>query len=209
MGPVKVLLADDHASVRAGIRRLLQRVPEVEVIGEASNGHEALRLARTRAPDVLLLDMEMPGMSGLQVARQLQADESSVCILAVSAYEDKHYILGMLENGAAGYLTKNEVPSTLIQAIKEIVRGEQGWVSPRVAAQIANWDRVETVDEYRLTAQQKRGLRLLANGKSENEIGLTLSTSLRETRALIEKAVKRIRAGLRRDLSLQTNPQGE
>ncbi len=139
MGNTRIVLADDHAGVRAGIRLLLQKVSDIVVIGEASDGIEALRLAQELVPDILVLDMEMPGLNGVEVARRLQAVGSPVRILAVSAYDDKYYILGLFASGAAGYLLKDEAPEILIEAIRGVARGEQGWVSRRVAAQIAAW----------------------------------------------------------------------
>jgi DNA-binding NarL/FixJ family response regulator len=137
MGEVtRIVLADDHARVRAGIKKLLENQKDMVVIGEAANGIEAVSLVEKLSPDLLLLDMEMPMMDGGQVASYLKRINSSVKVLAVSAYDDLHYINGMLQNGAAGYLTKEEVPDILIQAIRKIVRGENGWISRRAARKI-------------------------------------------------------------------------
>ncbi len=125
MATTRVVLADDHAIIRSGIRSLLNKAPDIEVVGEASTGVEALRLVRELAPDVLLLDMEMPEMNGLEVARQLRAAGSPVRILALSAYDDKQYILGMLASGAAGYLLKEEAPKIIVAAVRRAAHGEQ------------------------------------------------------------------------------------
>ncbi len=122
---IRVVLADDHAIIRTGIRSLLKKASDIQVVGEASNGVEALRLANELAPDVLLLDMEMPGMSGVEVARQLRAAGSPVHILALSAYDDRHYILGMLASGAAGYLLKDEAPEIIVAAVRRVLREQQ------------------------------------------------------------------------------------
>ena len=106
MKNIKVVLADDHPVVRSGMRSLLERAMDITVVGEASNGMEALMLVDELSPDVLLVDMEMPGMNGVEVARQLQATQSPVKILALSAYDDDRYIEGLLASGAVGYLTK-------------------------------------------------------------------------------------------------------
>ncbi len=132
----RVVLADDHPKVRAGIRSLLEKTPDIVVIGEASDGIEALNLVERLSPDVLLLDMEMPRMSGSQVASILQEGASPVNILALSAYDDKQYISTMLNNGASGYITKEEVPDILIKAIRGVVKGERGWFSKRAAARL-------------------------------------------------------------------------
>jgi DNA-binding NarL/FixJ family response regulator len=131
---IRIVIADDHTIVRAGIRSLLAGSPDIDVVGEARNGVEALRLVRELNPDVLVLDMEMPGLKGLDVARQLRAANASVRILALSAYDDQEYINGLLENGASGYLLKEDAPSALIEAVRGIARGEQGWISRRIQA---------------------------------------------------------------------------
>jgi DNA-binding NarL/FixJ family response regulator len=140
MKTTRVVVADDHPMVRTAIRKLLEKATDIAVIGEADDGAEALRLAEDLAPDVLLLDMEMPGLHGVEVARQLQAGGSAVRILALSAYDDQQYILGMLTSGAAGYLTKEEAPRILIEAVRGVARGERGWVSRWVAAKMAAWN---------------------------------------------------------------------
>jgi DNA-binding NarL/FixJ family response regulator len=139
MKTTRVVLADDHPMVRTAIRKLLEKAGDIEVIGEADDGAEALRLVEDLDPDVLLLDMEMPGLNGVQVARQLQSVGSPVSILALSAYDDQQYILGMLASGAAGYLTKEEALHILVEAVRGVARGERGWVSRWVAAKLAAW----------------------------------------------------------------------
>ena len=136
---IRTVLADDHRVVRAAIHNLLDKAGDIEVVGEADNGVEALRLVKELLPDVLLLDMEMPGMTGVDVARHLQAAGVPVCILVLSAYDDKQYTLGMLASGASGYLLKEDAPKMLIDAVRAVARGERGWVSQRVAAQAAVW----------------------------------------------------------------------
>ncbi|HLF26692.1 MAG TPA: response regulator transcription factor [Anaerolineae bacterium] len=139
MALIRVVLADDHAIVRRGIRSLLYKVPDIVVVGEAASGMQALQLAHELRPDVLVLDMEMPGLKGLDVARQLRAEDSPVRVLALSAYDDKQYILGLLANGAAGYLLKEDAPGILIDAVRGVARGEHNWISPRMTQRVAQW----------------------------------------------------------------------
>src|SRR5436305_11272734 len=106
MTAIRIVLVDDHPVVRAGIRHLLEQAPDLAVVGEAGEGATALRLATELAPDVLLLDLELPGLSGVEVARRLQTAGSPVRILGLSAHDDPQYIFGLLASGAAGYLTK-------------------------------------------------------------------------------------------------------
>jgi DNA-binding NarL/FixJ family response regulator len=136
METTKIVLADDHVMVRKYIRQILQREPDLEVVGEASNGVEAIYTVNLYAPDILLLDMEMPVLDGVSVARELHAAKSPVRILALSAYDDRHYIRELLANGAAGYITKDEAPDCILDAIRSVARGETSWISERAQAVI-------------------------------------------------------------------------
>lgn len=177
MSVTRVLLADDHPIVRAGIRNLLERAPGIQVVGEASGGEEALQLVDELEPDVLLLDMEMPDLKGVEVAQRLRASNSPVRILALSAYDDRQYILELLASGAAGYLVKEEVPETIIEAVRGVARGEQGWVSRRVASQMADWLHMDEQGKMGLTTREVEVLRLVVAGKTNQEIGIALGIS--------------------------------
>ena len=111
---IKILVVDDHISVRKELRKVLNRNPQIEVVGEASGGKEALDLSKRLDPDVMLLDVEMPDMNGYEVAKRLTREGSTARVLAVSGYDEKTYILGMFANGAVGYLTKDEAPQHLM-----------------------------------------------------------------------------------------------
>ena len=114
----RVVLADDHPKVRAGIRNLLEKASDIEIVGEAGDGEEALRLIEEVSPDVLLLDVEMPLMNGLEVARRLKEEGSPVRIVVLSAYNEHQYIHRMLDNGAERYLTKEEAPEKIVRAVR-------------------------------------------------------------------------------------------
>ncbi len=176
MTTIRVVLADDHPVARESLRNMFAGAAGIEVVGEAGDGTEALHLVEELAPDVLVLDMEMPGLKGVEVAEQLQAAGSPVHILALSAYDDKEYISGLLASGAAGYLTKGEVPQTIIDAVRGVARGEQGWVSRQVAAQMATWTRRKQ-ERRDLTDREMEELRLVVAGKTNQEIGLALGLS--------------------------------
>jgi two-component system response regulator DegU len=136
MKKVQVVIADDHAIMRVGIRNILTRSERISVIGEASDGAEAIKLVAEKNPDVLILDMEMPVMDGVEVARQLQATHSPVKILVLSAYDDRQYILEMLKMGASGYLIKDEAPEVIVDAVQSIASGEKGWISRKAAVRV-------------------------------------------------------------------------
>jgi DNA-binding NarL/FixJ family response regulator len=166
----RVVLADDHARVRAGIRSLLESTPDIDVVGEAADGIEALRLVEQLEPDVLLLDVEMPRMTGNEVAAKLKENASPVRILALSAHDDSQYILGMLRNGASGYLMKEEVPDKLVKAVRGLANGEKDWVSSRVSQIIAARARTERMNRKTYTEREMNILRMLKAGKSREEI---------------------------------------
>jgi DNA-binding NarL/FixJ family response regulator len=176
MTSIRVVIADDHPVMRDGIRNLLDKAIDIEVVGETGDGLEALHLVEELNPDVLLLDMELPGLKGVEVAQRLQASGAAVRILALSAYNDEEYIRGLLASGAAGYLLKEEIPETIVEAIRGVARGERGWVSHQVAAQMASWTQKETRPTA-LTGRELDVLRLVVEGKTNQEIGLALGIS--------------------------------
>jgi len=208
MAAIKVVLADDHPVAREGLRNVLEQAVDIKVVGVASNGDEALRLVNELSPDVLVLDMEMPGTTGVEVAQQLQSLGSSVRILALSAHDDKEYISGLLASGAAGYLTKGEIPETIIEAVRGVARGEQGWVSRQIAARMAAWTHEEQT-QTPLTERETEVLRLVVEGKTNQEIGHALGISDKTVEkhldgvftklgvtSRVEAAVRAVREGL-------------
>ena len=175
MDQIKIILADDKTNVRQGLRKLLDRSPRVKVVGEAGDGIEALYLAKNLKPDVLLLDVEMPGMKGVEVAKRLLESAPSVQVLAISGYTEKRYILGMFASGAAGYLTKDEAPKHLIKAIQEIAAGRRGWISPKVLEKL-NIPPPRALSDARptLTNIEMQILRSIAAGRVDPEIEMEM-----------------------------------
>jgi DNA-binding NarL/FixJ family response regulator len=179
MKKIRIILADDHVNVRRGLRRMLDRFPQVEVVGEAGNGREALDLTKSLNPDVLLLDVEMPGMKGLEVTRRLVESKAQVRVLALSGYNDMHYVLGMFANGAAGYLTKDEAPGHLFNAVQEIAAGKRGWISPMVAKMLGVPSQPtghESIPE--LSKLEVKILKGLAKGMTDSEIATELELKI-------------------------------
>lgn len=186
MKPIRVLLADDHTLLRAGIRGLLERLQGVEVVGEAGDGHEALRLAESLQPDVVLLDVTMPGLNGLEVSGRLAALDASIRVLILSMHTSEEYVLRALRAGCAGYLLKDSAVSELEVAVRAVARGET-YLSPAVSKRV--------VDEYvsrtggaadpldALTPRQREILQLAAEGHSSKQIAQRLGLSTRTVEA--------------------------
>jgi DNA-binding NarL/FixJ family response regulator len=141
---IRVVLADDHQVVRVGIRKIISRTPDIRVIGEASNGVEAVGLTIQLRPDVLLLDIEMPGYSGLDVARKIKESGYKGKILILSGYDDSEYIQALLKEGISGYLVKGETPDRIITAIRAVAGGSGGIFSQKIVRQIPDLEGRQT-----------------------------------------------------------------
>ena len=179
---IRVLMIDDHPIVRSGIRMLLEKAGNIEVVGEADRGDDAVGLLKRLKPDVLLLDMEMPGKTGVEVAREVEAARLPVRVLALSAHDDEEYILNLLANGAAGYLTKEEALDTIVDAVHGVANGEEGWLSRRAAARMATMTRKRQRDIIDLTDREEEVLKLVSEGWTNNRIATELALSERTVR---------------------------
>ena len=183
MNQIRVLLADDHPIIRSGIRILLEQAPDIIVVGETDRGDDVVGLVKRLTPDVLLLDMEMPGKSGVDVAHELQTISAPVRVLVLSAYDDDEYISSLLSTGAAGYLTKEEALHTIVEAVRGVARGEDGWFSRRAAAQVVAMARKEqTRAGIDLTDREEEVLKMLSEGWTNTRIANALSVSERTVR---------------------------
>lgn len=169
----RVVLVDDHDVVRKGIRNLLRKAADIVVIGEASNGYDAIKLVNQLRPDVLLLDIEMPGMNGVDVVRKLDEAGMTTNVLVLSAYDDQEYILEMLGSGAAGYLLKEETPEYILDAVRGVAGGQKGWVSAQVAKKLERTKMVRR-QEATLTFREIDMLRLISAGKTDADIAADL-----------------------------------
>lgn len=182
MDTIRVLLIDDHPIVRSGIRMMLEQDAAIVVVGEGDGHDDVIRMIDRLDPHVILLDMEMDGKSGLEVAQEIQQADLPVRVLALSAYDDEQYIVNLLGEGAAGYLTKEEAVDTIIEAVHGVARGEDGWMSRTVAARMAAYTRRSVKDPIRLTEREQEVLNLLSNGWSNSRIAEELHVSERTVR---------------------------
>lgn len=178
---IRVLLVDDHALVRAGIRSLLGSMPDVEVVGEAASGEEALALAQSAAPHVVLMDIAMKGLSGLEAAARIRDRHPAVRVVILSMHSGEEYVMQALRAGAAGFLLKDAATGELELALRSVIRGES-WFSPAVSRQVVEGyvQRVggDPAGDV-LTARQREVLRLVAAGKSTKEIAFDLKLSVK------------------------------
>jgi len=182
MTPVRVLLADDHALVRAGIRALLQNLDGVAVVAETGNGAEVLDFARAHRPDVVLLDISMPGLGGLEVSAQLRDALPDVRVVMLSMHANEEYVLQALRAGAAGYMLKDSATAELELALKAVMQGET-YLSPPISKQVVEGyvQRVgaEQTASDNLTPRQRQVLQLIAEGHSTKEIAHRLNLSVK------------------------------
>ncbi|MGE5249268.1 MAG: response regulator [Bacteroidota bacterium] len=177
MPDIRVLIVDDHPIVCQGIHTLLDSAIEITVVGEAYSGTEALQMVKSVKPDVMLLDMELSDMSGVDVIKQLNETHTAPRVLGLSSYDDREFISQLLSNGASGYLIKDEVPQQIVDAIRGVARGETGWVSRKVAAKLSQILQKEKEGGTDLTPRELDVLRYVVEGKTNGEIGMTLGIS--------------------------------
>jgi two-component system, NarL family, response regulator DegU len=179
MSDIRVLIVDDHPVVRTGIRNMLEPAIGISVVGEASTGSEALQMIESLQPNVVLLDMKLPDMSGIDVIKQIYETKSKSRVLGLSSYDDREFISQLLNYGASGYLLKEEVPEYIIDAVRGVAHGEAGWVSRKVAALLSQIFLKDKEDGTDLTARELEVLRLVVDGKTNDQIGVSLGISVK------------------------------
>ena len=179
--PVRVLLADDHALVRAGIRALLEKLPWVEVVGEAGDGRELLELVRQQQPDVVLMDISMPGLNGLEAAARMAREFTKVRVIILSMHHNEEYYWRALKAGASGYLLKKAASAELETALLRVVQGDI-YLSHEISTRLLKKfplhgmiDRKSPLEQ--LTGRQREILQLIAEGQNTKEIGDILKVS--------------------------------
>lgn len=208
MSEITVILADDHPIVRRGIRNMIEGAVGIKVLGEASMGAEVLEMVEKMAPEVLLLDMELPDMTGNDVIVALKAKQSPTIILALSAFLDKEFITQSLVNGAAGYLVKDEVPENIIEAIRGVARGERGWVSRQVAAHLSTWMQEQSEQDKKLTPRETEVLNGVVNGKTNQEISYSLGISEKTVEKYLDRIYTKLNVASRVEAAVMAVREG-
>ena len=178
--PISVLLVDDHAMFRAGIKALLEAEGRVDVVGEASSGDEAVDLVRKMKPDVVVMDLSMPGSNGLEATRRIAALELNTSVLVLTVHAEEEYLVPVVEAGASGYLTKTSADTDLLEAIKVVARG-QVFLPPKATTLLLKQYKAAESDDAAslkdLSTREQEVLALTAEGFSSREIGKKLFIS--------------------------------
>jgi RNA polymerase sigma factor (sigma-70 family) len=180
---IRVLLADDHGVVRKGLRFLLERQPDMEIVGEAADGREAVRLAEAENPDIVIMDIAMPLLNGIEATAQMVKRNPAIAVIILSVHSDEDYLLSSLNAGAKGYLLKDSAEVDLVRAIEAVRKGTP-FFSPEIAkTMLEDYMRFlqqrNLQDSYDLlTEREKEVLQLLAEGKSNKEVASILDVSV-------------------------------
>jgi DNA-binding NarL/FixJ family response regulator len=204
---IRILLAEDHIIVREGTRELLQREPDIEVVGEASDGEESVRLAEKLKPDVVIMDISMPKLNGIEATKQIKSIVPTTAVLILTAYDNEQYIMALLEAGAAGYLLKNVRGNQLVDAVRAVHSGESV-LQPSATRQIINrltskegWQEEASVFNP-LTEREQEILRLTAKGVSNKDIADSLCLSIRTVQSHLSNIFKKLAVGSRTEAIL-------
>jgi two-component system, NarL family, response regulator NreC len=184
---IKIILADDHQIVRHGVRSLLEAEHDMKVLGEADTGREVLRMARELSPHVIVMDISMPDLNGIEATRQVLAENPGIKVIALSMHSDSLFILNMLKAGASGYLLKDCALEELVKAIRTVVANKT-YLSPGVSDVVikdfvCSWSDPSASAFSLLTAREREVLQLMAEGKSTNQIADCLCVSVKTVEA--------------------------
>lgn len=215
--PIKVLLADDHVVVRAGTRQLIERHPDISVVGEASNGQEAVDLAANLLPDVVVMDVRMPGMGGIEATRHIKEEYPQIAVLVLTAHDDDEYVFALLQAGANGYLLKTAEADELVKAIRTVMSGQLA-LTPAVAGKVVSQftsgktlpDLVSNIEHNYggLTEREMDILRLVGKGLTNKEIGRNLYISDRTVQAHLSNIFSKLDVSSRTEAVMHAVRQG-
>ena len=200
---IRVVVADDHTIVREGLRRILTGQSDIEIAGEATNGHEVMDRVRAGGFDLLLMDLSMPGKSGIELIKQVKDEKPKLPVLVLTMHEEEQYALRAIRAGASGYLTKESAPEQLVAAIRKIASGRL-FISPAVAEQLAldvmpHGD-ADTPPHRNLSDREYEVFRMLVEGKSVSEIAGLLHLSVKTVSTHKTKVLEKIGVGSIADL---------
>lgn len=210
MNPIRLLIADDHPVFRYGIRAMLETVPEIQVVGEAVTGHEAVQLAEALQPDVILMDLQMPGINGLEATRQIVALHPTIHILVVTMFEDEESIFAAMKAGAHGYVLKDGEKSDVVQAIQAVAAGAVIF-SPTIAARVMTFFARPVHRQVAfptLTDRERDVLCLLARGVTNHEMAVQLALSDKTVSNYISNILQKLRVADRAEAIIRARQAG-
>jgi DNA-binding NarL/FixJ family response regulator len=187
---IRVVIVDDHAMLRAGLEQLLAAEPDIEVVGKAANGREAIELARELRPDVVLMDLQMPELDGVAATREIVGEELAD-VLVLTSYSDAERIVGALDAGALGYLLKDAEPDEVLRGVRAVARGESP-INPRAARELLGARRPSTAAAAELTPRESEVLALVRQGLANKQIARRLGISERTVKAHLTSTFQRI-----------------
>jgi two-component system, NarL family, response regulator LiaR len=211
MNVIRILIADDHPVVRDGLVAMLNTQPDFQVVGEAANGKEVIELADVLRPDVILIDLEMPFLDGVESLRRVRADHPEIQALVLTAFDTDERILGAVQAGAKGYLLKGVAREEIFRAIREIKRGGsllQPIVTTKLLDHIHASQTEPPLMAGKLTGRETEVLRLLARGKHNKEIAADLQITERTVKFHVSSILKKLHAGNRTEAVMQAVGQG-
>jgi two-component system, NarL family, response regulator LiaR len=213
MNKIKVLIADDHALFREGTRSVIEREDDMRVVGEAGDGNETIKLVKQLRPHVVLMDIAMPRVNGIEATRQIKTDYPFVAILILTAYENDQYIIALLEAGAAGYLLKSVSGADLINAIRAVHAGEavlHPAIAQKVFSRLGSNERQTqaTAGKAELSEREMEILKLAARGMSNQDIATKLYLSRRTVQAHLGNIFRKMNAGSRTEAVLRALHKG-
>jgi NarL family two-component system response regulator LiaR len=208
--PIRILIADDHAVVREGVRTLIGTEPGMEVIGEATDGVEAVQMARALRPDVILLDMVMPRKDGLEVISEIKREDPAAHILVLTSFSDDDKVFPAIKAGALGYLLKNASPQALLQAIRDVHRGEPSMSSAIASKLVLELQQSSDLPptEEPLTEREMDVLRLVAHGLTNQEIADKLVLGEGTVRTHVSSILKKLHLANRTQAALYALREG-
>lgn len=207
MNPIRVFIADDHELVRLALRTVIDEEPDLAVVGEAASGEEALESLASAGPDVVLLDVRMPGIGGVETCRSIRTYHPDIRVVVLTSYDDDEDVFGMLAAGASAYLMKDSCPETILQTIRSVAQGNTV-LDPSIARRVITNTRVVQSDDSGLSAREREVLDLLARGMTNRQIAHEMWLSEATVKTHVSHILRKLGASDRAQAVLEAARRG-